>query len=104
MHPAEDAILSEFLGDSPRASQLRELIATLQTRLQAFTAERDALPESDPQRRSLDKKVKELRSQLTVLTEEEAISTFVEDSVRATLSRPASFSGDLGPDDDGGPY
>ena len=104
MHPAEDAILSEFLGDSPRASQLRELIETLQTRLRVFTAERDALSEDDPQKKALDKKVKEMKGQLTVLGEEEAVSTFVEDSVRATLSRPANFSGDLGPDDDGGPY
>ena len=102
MHPAEDAILSEFLGDAPRASQLHELVETLRTRLQIFTAERDALPESDPQRKSLDKKVKELKGQLTVLVEEEAVSTFVEDSVRATLSRPAGLSDD--PDDDGGPY
>ena len=104
MHPAEDAILSEFLGDAPRASQLHELIETLRTRLQVYTAERDALPEGDPQKKSLDKKVKELKGQLTVLVEEEAVSTFVEDSVRATIARPAGMPDDLGEDDDGGPY
>lgn len=104
MHPAEDAILSEFLGDAPRASQLHELIVTVRERLQAFTAERDALPEGDPQKKSLDKKVKELKGQLTVLVEEEAVSTFVEDSVRATIARPAGMPDDIDEDDDGGPY
>lgn len=104
MHSVQDAILNEFLGDAPRASQLHELIVTLRERLQAFIAERDALPVGAPQKKSLDKKVKELKGQLTVLVEEEAVSTFVEDSVRATLARPTVVSGDLGEDDDGGPY
>jgi hypothetical protein len=48
-----------------------------------------------------DKKVEELREQVRVLAEEEAITQFVEDSIRATMTRPPSFSGGDEFDDEG---
>ena len=99
----DEEILDSFFGENDRASELRELKETLQTRLRIVTAERDAMPEMDGGRASLERKIRELKEQVNVLAEEEAVSSFVEESVRATLYRPGGGS-DLGPDDDGGPY
>ena len=50
---------------------------------------------------ALEQENRELQEQVGVLAQEEAVSRFVEDSVRATLARPAEEGAD---DDDGGPY
>ncbi len=88
----DEEILESFFGETSRARELRELKETLQDRLKIILA--------DPG--SSEKKIRELREQINVLAEEEAVSGFVEESVRTTLARPDS--GDLGPGDDGGPY
>jgi hypothetical protein len=103
MNSEDEEILESFFGENTRARELRELKETLQTKLRIVTAERDAMPELDGGRAMLERKIRELKEQVSVLAEEEAVSTFVEDSVRATLYRPNTGS-DLGPDDDGGPY
>ncbi len=92
MHSEDEEILESFFGETSRVRELRELKETLQDRLKIILA--------DPN--SSEKKIRELREQITVLDEEEDVSAFVEESVRATLARPDS--GDLGPGDDGGPY
>ena len=102
MNGDDDEIVGAFLGENSRADELRELKEILQTRLRIVTGERDGLPPGDGGRVALEKKVRELKEQVRVLAQEEAVSGFVEESVRATLARPES--GDLGEDDDGGPY
>ncbi|MGC4047035.1 MAG: hypothetical protein QM758_24840 [Armatimonas sp.] len=104
MNSEDEEIVDSFFGENTRASELRELKETLQTRLRIVTAEYDALPELDGGRTTLERKMRELKEQVSVLAEEEAVSSFVEDSVRATLYRPETEGEDLGPDDDGGPY
>jgi hypothetical protein len=99
----DEEIIETFFGENARSGELRELKETLQTRLRIVTAERDALPDTDGGRAVLERKIRELKEQVTVLAQEEAVSAFVEDSVRATLFRPDA-SGDLGEGDDGGPY
>ena len=82
--PVED----EILNGGPRATQLREMREVLQARLRDAREARDAVSPDDPRRAALERKVSELRDQVRVLAEEEAVSQFVEDSVRATVSRP----------------
>jgi hypothetical protein len=89
----DEEIVASFFGETSRARELRELKETLQERLKVLLADGSGS----------EKKIQELRGQISVLAEEEAVSGFVEESVRATLARPEA-SGDLGPDDDGGPY
>jgi hypothetical protein len=91
MNTEDEEIMDSFFGETSRARELRELKETLQERLKVLLADGA----------SSEKKIQELRGQISVLAEEEAVSGFVEESVRATLARPDSG---LGPDDDGGPY
>jgi hypothetical protein len=98
----DEEIIEDFLGENARASQLRELIEVLRTRLGFVESERDGLPPGDSGRSGLDRKVRELREQIAALAEEEAVSRFVEDSVRFTLARPEGSASAI--DDDGGPY
>ncbi|HZO91761.1 MAG TPA: hypothetical protein VFB38_25820 [Chthonomonadaceae bacterium] len=86
--PDEEQIIEEFLGEHPRARELRLMRAALEQRRAAF--ERDlerAAGESE--RASLKAKIAELNKQIEVLRQEEAITTFVEDSVRVTLHKPS---------------
>jgi hypothetical protein len=111
--PETDPILDPFLNGSDRADTWREYKETLAVRLKALIAERDAATNT-LQRAALDKKVTEMKEQVRVLAEEEAITRFVEESVYATISRDHPLEAnantdrpmthDLGADDDGGPY
>ena len=83
--PETDPILDPFLNGSDRADTWREYKETLTTRLIALIAERDVI--NGPQRAPLDKKITELKEQVRVLAQEEAITRFVEESVFATISR-----------------
>lgn len=85
-HP--DTILESFLEGKPRAETWRQLRETLGERLKRLKEELEALPDGAPGAASLRKKVEETRQQVAALAEEEAISRFVEDSVRATIARP----------------
>ena len=93
-----DTVVEEFLEGKPRADEWRSLRETLQERLKAARAERDALGADDPRRGPLQRRVLELRQQVAALAQEEAITQFVEESVRASLSRPRPYS--TGDDDD----
>ena len=95
--PADDAI-DGFLVGAPRADVWRDLRETLQRRRDSLRAERDSLPEGDPRRATLARKVAETDTQIDALAREEAVTRFVEDTVRATLALPRPDDPD--PDDD----
>lgn len=80
--PNEDAIVEEFLEGSPRAQKWGELRQALEDRLQAAQAEGN------------EAKLTQLREQIAALAQEEAITRFVEDSVRVTLVRPRGDADD----------
>ncbi len=85
---AADQIIDEFLEGAPRSDTWRELRQTLADRLKDARATLSTAPENSPNRTVLEKKVRELREQVAALEQEEAITRFVEDSVRATVARP----------------
>lgn len=88
----DEQILEEFLGDQPRAETWRSYKEILAERLKDALTARDVVAPDSLQYLNLDKKVGELREQVRVLAEEEAITQFVEDSVRATMTRPQTFN------------
>ncbi|HEY3267540.1 MAG TPA: hypothetical protein VGM37_11475 [Armatimonadota bacterium] len=89
--PRIDNAVREFLGESAPASQLREWREALEHRLKMMRAEAAQDPESHE---SLRLKIQRLQDQIKVLAEEEAISDFVEDTVRSTLADVAAESPD----------
>lgn len=99
----EDTVIEDFLEGQPRANQWREMRETLQARLKDAVLARDAAPPGSREYTTTEKKVRELREQVHALRTEEAVTQFVEDSVRASLSRPhhsGNFMDEEG--DDGG--
>jgi hypothetical protein len=87
--PDAEAAIDSVLGDNPRASELQQLIAALDQRRAAVLREADRSV-SAGERIKLEAKLAEINMQLKVLREEEAITTFVENSVRATIRNPPS--------------
>ncbi|MCC2672646.1 MAG: hypothetical protein K0Q72_5118 [Armatimonadetes bacterium] len=85
-----DEAVREFLGDRPGADELTEWRATLEDRLQKLQAERD---KGVTVSTSLTNKIRQLEKQIAALRQEEAITQFVEDSVRATLAMGATVEG-----------
>ena len=101
--PREE-VIEEFLEGQPRAQTWRELKEALSTRLYAAKEQRESTRENTPDRAAIDERIAELQVQIRALAEEEAITQFVEDSVRASLSRPRPLPNFDDEDDDGGPY
>lgn len=87
--PASEQALDDFLEGQPRAEQWRGYREALAARLRDAIAARDTAAADDPQRPNLDARVEELREMVHALAEEEAITQFVENSVRAAIARPA---------------
>jgi uncharacterized membrane protein YccC len=88
--------LHDFLGDQAQASELRQLREALEDRLRRLRAE----SESDPKtREELRLKIDQVRRQIQVLAEEEAISGFVEESVRAVVADMGAMDQDSAPHD-----
>jgi hypothetical protein len=87
----EHQAIERFLGDRPGSDQLREWRSTLEQRLKALEEERSRL--ADGPARALEPKIAQLRKQVAALSEEEAITQFVEDSVRVTLAMGAAAEG-----------
>lgn len=84
-------IIESFTEGRPAAAQWMEWRDCLKQRLDALLAERRAAgPEASPK---LDERIRQLRRQIAALTEEAAISEFVEDSVRVTLALGPSAAG-----------
>jgi hypothetical protein len=88
----EQDVIRDFLGDRPEAAQLRDWRETLERRLHAMEAELSTL--SPEKRAALESRLPPLRKQIAALREEEAVTTFVEDSVRATLAMGAISGGE----------
>ena len=87
--PDAESAIDSVLGDNPRASELHQLIAALAQRRAAVLKEADKSV-SAGERIKLEAKIAELDMQLKVLRDEEAITTFVENSVRVTVNKPPS--------------
>ncbi len=87
MLPDDDveSTVDEFLGSKPRAAELAELRGALQARLEkmkvTFARSRDPGESS-----RLEKEIATAQRQIEALVQEELITEFVEDSVRATAS------------------
>jgi len=86
--PDEEQIIEDVLGENPRARELRLMRAALEQRRDAFLRDREKATD-DRERSSLGIKVAELNRQIAALRQEEAITTFVEDSVRVTTRKPS---------------
>jgi hypothetical protein len=97
----EDEAIREFLGDRPEATQFREWREVLQRRLASLEADRKkAVAIGGPgSSAGLDGRIAQLRKQIDALLEEEAVTQFVEDSVRVTLAMGAAAETVGDPDD-----
>jgi hypothetical protein len=105
MNPKQrELVIDEFLEGGTRADQWLEMRELLSARLKDAIADRDNAPEGSASRNSLEKKISELRDQVIALAEEEAITRFVEDSVRATISRPSHLTASEDEEDEIGYY
>lgn len=91
--PNTDAVVDEFTGGAPRASEWRALRLALEDRLRDLRERRAAEP--DPVALpALDKQIATLTKQVTTLGTEEAVARFVEDSIHTTLARaPEDLAG-----------
>ena len=87
----EDETIREFLGERPDAAQLREWREALERRLEGLEGDRGKTTGTGAA--SLESKIAQLKRQITALQEEEAITEFVEDSVRVTLAMGAVSQG-----------
>src|SRR5437588_12633304 len=81
----EEAI-EEFLEGKPRAAELAEMIDALELRRQTFTRERASAP-NDAKRKDWDSRIREAENQIRALREEQAITGFVETSIRSAMKR-----------------
>jgi hypothetical protein len=87
----EEGAIEEFLGDQPRSAQFRQWRLTLEARARRLRQEvESARPE---QRSGLKARLAELDKQIAALEQEELITEFVEDSVRATLAMGSILEG-----------
>ena len=84
----EEQVIDAFLGEKPRARDLRLMRNALEQLRDAFRRDRDRATD-DSARAGLAAKIKELNTQIDAIHQEEAITTFVEDSVRVALHKPS---------------
>ena len=84
--PDEETVIDGVLGANPRASDLQLMIAALEQRRAAFKRQSERTTEAS-ERTKLAAKLAELDTQIKALRDEEAITRFVEDSVRVTLHK-----------------
>ena len=81
-----DQLIEDFLEGQPRADELKEMADTLATRYNAKLVEWKEMARGSVEWDLLRDELRELREQIEVLRREEAITRFVEDSVRMTAS------------------
>lgn len=86
--PTDEEVIDEFLGENPRARELRLMRAALQQRMAVFQKERDKT-QDEREKTTLSNKIRDLEKQIEALRREEAITEFVENSVRVTLTKSA---------------
>ena len=84
--PLDEAI-DEALGENPREDELAQMIAALEVRRETFERELNSA-DSEAARKQWRAKIKEVEKQIEALRNEQAISGFVERSVRASATRP----------------
>ena len=84
--PIDEAV-EEALGENPREHELAQLVAALEVRRQTFERELKGAA-TDEARKEWETRIKEVDKQIDVLRREQAISGFVEQSVRASATRP----------------
>lgn len=78
-----DAVITQFLEGAPSADTWGSLRKTLEDRLRDLKAQGEVA--TDIER---TKQYEQLKAQISALAQEEAITRFVEDSIRAMISRP----------------
>jgi len=81
-----EQLIDAFLEGAPRSDVWQSLRQTLEARLSDVRQELAAAPEA--RLPVLRKKARELEQQVAALHQEEVVTRFVEDSVRATVARP----------------
>ena len=86
--PDAEQAIDDILGENPRARELRLMRLALEQRRHVFQKER-AQAKGEKERAGFAAKVAELEKQIAALKQEEAITTFVEDSVRVTIHKPS---------------
>lgn len=89
----EDAI-RDFLGETASADELRQWREALERRLDRLRAE---AAEDPATHESLRLKINQLEQQVRALRDEEAITGFVEDAVRASVADLGPVSPDSAP-------
>ncbi len=82
-----DEAIDVALEGAPRAAQLSEMVDTLRERRETLV--HDLRIEKDPEKqRDLRRRINELDRQIASLSEQRAISHFIEMTVRASANRP----------------
>jgi hypothetical protein len=85
-----DQVIEDFLGDSPRATEWRAMRQALADRLTARRQQRREEADAgadEPRLHALDLQIAALERQVTALKTEEAVTQFVEDSIKVTLAK-----------------
>ena len=85
---SEDDVIQDVLGENPRASQLRLMRSALEERRSTYRAQLEH-GGSEQEIARIKSKLKPLDKQIDALRQEEAITEFVETSVKVTLTKSA---------------
>lgn len=88
-----DRVINDFLGGEVRSDELHEMVEALSARLEDRRNELSKLASGSADWDVLQAELKELEKQVLVLKREEAITQFVEDSVKMTLSTSEMLEG-----------
>jgi hypothetical protein len=83
----EEAVIEQVLGESLRANELRLLRQTLEQRREVLRRDLAQATEAK-ERERYSARLREIAKQIAALKEEEAVTEFVERSVRFTLHKP----------------
>ncbi|MDE2126184.1 MAG: hypothetical protein KGJ62_06315 [Armatimonadetes bacterium] len=83
----EEALVDEVLGTNPRAAEIAGWREVLEQRLAGLQTELAQALDASAQK-LWRRRISELRGQIAIAAQEEAISRFVENSVRVALHRP----------------
>jgi hypothetical protein len=78
--------IEEALDGKPRADELAEMVAALQVRRATFEREREGAID-EARRKEWTSRIKEADKQIALLRQEQAITDFVERSVRVAANR-----------------
>ncbi len=85
-----ERVIQDFLGDNPRAAEWRALRQALGERLRALRRQRHLEAEDgadDKRLHTIDMQIGALDRQVAALETEEAVSQFIEDSIKGTVAK-----------------